>query len=62
MTGAYSGEFTLWNGINFSFESILQASVTYKDTQVLYGVLYLGSRLSCTQHDLESQWDVVGYH
>lgn len=27
LTGAASGEFTLWNGVNFNYESILQVSV-----------------------------------
>lgn len=29
VTGASSGEFTLWNGLTFNFETILQVSSTY---------------------------------
>lgn len=35
ITGAFSGEFTLWNGINFSFESILQVKRQAKKTLLL---------------------------
>lgn len=30
ITGAASGEFTLWNGNSFNFETILQASHFYR--------------------------------
>ena len=29
ITGAVSGEFTLWNGLTFNFESILQVTQKY---------------------------------
>lgn len=36
VTGAHSGEFTLWNGTNFSFESILQVgSVLYTNIAII---------------------------
>jgi len=32
VTGASSGEFTLWHGLTFSFETILQVFHTYEES------------------------------
>lgn len=53
LTGSTSGEFTLWNGLTFNFETILQVSQTHHtiatkiyETFVSLGARHCDSRLS----------------
>lgn len=46
VTGASSGEFTLWNGLTFNFETILQVSFSFRIT---FGISY-------EEHELRQVW------
>ena len=40
VTGASSGEFTLWNGLTFNFETILQVNILFNLCSFLYYVKF----------------------
>lgn len=48
VTGASSGEFTLWNGLTFNFETILQVSLCY---QTEAGVEMAVMKHGCSVYD-----------
>ena len=60
ITGTSSGEFTLWNGLTFNFETILQVGLYNSSllgrkryrTVLTSRVSLTGSRLSCQDHGL----------
>lgn len=56
ITGASSGEFTLWNGLTFNFETILQVSLALVDIR-LFRFLIVDSILG--SHSLGSCYGLV---
>lgn len=47
LTGSSSGEFTLWNGMAFNFETIMQVSAALRCINVLHRCLYSRLKLRC---------------
>lgn len=60
ITGASSGEFTLWNGLTFNFETILQVSLFHDHLILLTNFYFLGSHRVSSCHGVVSQRQLDG--
>lgn len=62
VTGASSGEFTLWNGLTFNFETILQVrhNLSVYLSSCLISVIITGARYSSEDYGVVAQRQLDG--